>query len=62
MWVRFIADFNWKPRPQVTIAYKANSVQNVTTPCAEAAVAKGKAVKVPRARKIDADQGASPRS
>lgn len=56
-WVRFTADFDFKPKPQVTLAFRAGQEKNVTTPCAEAAIAKGKAVKLPRKRKGDADQG-----
>lgn len=61
-WLRFTANFDWKPRPQVTQAFLAGQERNVTTPCAEAAIAKGVAVKLPRKRKPDADQGASSRS
>lgn len=53
-WVRFLTDFDWKPKPQVTLAFRAGQEENVTTPCAEAAIAKGKAVKLPRKRKGDA--------
>lgn len=42
-WVRFTQAFDWKPQPSVTIAYQAGQVKLVTTPCAEAAIAKGKA-------------------
>lgn len=61
-WLRFTADFDWKPRPQVTQAFLAGQERNVTTLCAEAAIAKGRAVRVPRKRSTDADQGASPRA
>jgi hypothetical protein len=44
-WVRFTDNFDWRPKPQVTIAYKAGMHLLVTTPCAEQAVAAGKAVK-----------------
>jgi hypothetical protein len=56
-WVRFVSGFDWKPRPQLTIAYRAGQVANVTTPCAAKAVATGKATRLPRARKTDAHQG-----
>lgn len=42
-WVRFLADYDWRPTPAVTFAYKADTVVNVTTPCATAAKAAGKA-------------------
>lgn len=42
--VRFTADMDWRPKQGVTIAYKAGWSGLVTTPCAEAAVAAGKAV------------------
>ncbi|OAM77701.1 hypothetical protein A3840_08705 [Devosia elaeis] len=42
-WVRFKADFDWRPRQGVTIAYKAGMHLLVTTRCAEAAIAAGKA-------------------
>ena len=44
-WVRFTADFDWKPTRRVTYAYRAGDQKMVTTPCALAAVAAGKAVK-----------------
>lgn len=40
--VKFSADFDWKPKAAVTIAYKAGMQLLVTTPCAMAAVAAGK--------------------
>lgn len=43
MWVRFLADYDWRATPAVTIAYKADTVANVTTPCAAAAKASGHA-------------------
>ena len=59
-WLRFTANFDWKPKPQVTIAFKAGQEKNVPTPCAEAALAKGVAVRLPRKRRTDGDldQGA----
>lgn len=41
--IRFLADYDYKPRPQVTIAYKAGKVEFVHLECAEKAVAAGKA-------------------
>lgn len=45
-WFKFTQAFDWKPRPSVTIAYLPGQVKLVTTPCAEAAIAKGKGVRV----------------
>lgn len=45
-WIRLTADFDWKPRPSVTIALLSGQVRNVTRACAAAAVAKGKAVRM----------------
>jgi hypothetical protein len=45
-WLRFTADFDWKPQASVTIAYLAGQTRNVTRACAANALAKGKAVKM----------------
>lgn len=50
-WVRFTADFDFKPMPAVTYGYRAGHVGNVTTPCATAAVAAGKAVRMKKPSK-----------
>lgn len=42
-WVKFIQDFDWRATPAVTFGYKAGSTVLVTTPCAKAAKAAGKA-------------------
>ncbi|WP_181182627.1 hypothetical protein [Mesorhizobium sp. B3-1-9] len=56
MWVRFTADFDWKPTPQSIIAYKAGMEQNVTRVCAAAALSVEKAVKCkPRKGTDDAE-------
>ena len=47
--VRFLRNFDWKPVPAQTIAYKAGAKHLVTTRCAERAIAKGAAEKVERA-------------
>jgi hypothetical protein len=44
-WVRFTADFDWYPperRGHWCKAYKAGTVDLVTSPCAAAAIAAGK--------------------
>lgn len=46
--VLFLQDFDWSPRPGVTIAFKAGMGLLVTTPCAGAAVRAGKAERVKR--------------
>lgn len=51
MWVRFTADFNFRPNAGTTIAYKAGMVQNVTRRCALEATLKGKAVRLKTPRK-----------
>jgi hypothetical protein len=53
--VRFTADFDWKPKPQVTQAYREGFEGMVTTPCAEAAVKAGRAVRSPAKRKAKAN-------
>ena len=45
--VRFSENFDWSPRYGVTIAYEAGWLCLVTTRCAESAVKKGKAEKLP---------------
>ncbi|MGV8830339.1 MAG: hypothetical protein ACOH2N_00045 [Devosia sp.] len=44
--VRFVADFDWKPSRQITVAYRSGDELLVTTACANAAMAAKKAVKV----------------
>lgn len=45
MWVRFSANFDFKPKSTVTIAYKAGDVVNVPRTHADAAIAHGAAEK-----------------
>lgn len=47
-WVRFTADFDFKPKPTVTLAYLAGQVRNVPRACADLAVAKSKATRMKR--------------
>lgn len=42
-WVKFTADFDWKPKPAVTVAYHAGQTKLVTTACARRAKAQGRA-------------------
>ncbi len=46
-WVRFTADFDYHPRPRVTIAYKTGMVMRVKRDCANQATALGRAVEMP---------------
>lgn len=48
--VRFTADMDWSPKQGVTIAYRKGWSGMVVTPCADAAVAAGKAVRVGKAK------------
>ena len=54
MWVRFLADVDFKPTAGTTIAYKAGWMGNVTRACADKAVAAGKAVRLKALRKGEA--------
>lgn len=49
--VRFTSDFDFKPKPSITIAYRARDEKLVTTPCARKAIAAGKAVLIKRIAK-----------
>jgi hypothetical protein len=42
--VRFIADFDYKPSPLVTMAYKTGTIEYVRKECAEQAIKLGRAV------------------
>lgn len=46
MWIRFINPFEWRPRMGVIVSYKPGQEVSVTTPCGEAAVNGGYAVKM----------------
>lgn len=54
-WVRFVADFNWHPRHNVTIAFKAGMVLLVTGRCAVEAQLAGRAEPAQRPEKQDGD-------
>ncbi|SMQ65882.1 hypothetical protein SAMN06295905_1340 [Devosia lucknowensis] len=49
-WVRFKADFDWRPKPGVTIAYLAGMHLLVTTRCSSAAIGADKAEREPKRR------------
>ncbi|GAA5627449.1 hypothetical protein Brsp05_02738 [Brucella sp. NBRC 12953] len=53
--VRFSEDFDWKPLPQVTIAYKAGWSGLVTTLCANSAVQANKALRLKTPKKGEKD-------
>lgn len=44
VWVKFIQDYDFKPKQQMTIAYRAGDEVNVTRVCSARAIALGKAV------------------
>jgi hypothetical protein len=48
--VRFTQNFDWKPTPGSTIAYRAGMEMPVTRRCAAQAVAKGRAELIGRRR------------
>ncbi|CAN7430967.1 hypothetical protein LJR251_002747 [Rhizobium rhizogenes] len=54
--VRFTADFDYKPTPGITIAYKAGMQLLVKRDCADQAIAAGKAIDI--YRKKDTTDGA----
>lgn len=54
--VLFTADFSYKPKAAVTIAYKASTEKLVRQECADQAIAAGKAREVkPKAKKTDGE-------
>lgn len=53
-WLRFTGDFDFRPKPAVTIAYLAGQVRLVTTSCSITAITAGKAVKSTKPRSDDA--------
>lgn len=59
--VRFLKDFDWKPLRSVTFAFKAGSEHLVTTRCAQAAIAKGRAEPVKKRRKAETHEEAEQR-
>ncbi len=54
-WVRFTRDFDWKPKPAVTVAYRAGTTVNVTRACAAQAIERGRAVAASRKRRAVSD-------
>lgn len=52
-WIRFLEDFDWKPTPAVTVAYRSGMTMLVTTACAKAALAKGSAERTSKPRGVD---------
>jgi hypothetical protein len=46
MWVRFTADFDYRPNAMTTIAYKAGMVLNVPRAAGDAAISADKAVEM----------------
>ncbi|WP_159099633.1 hypothetical protein [Alloyangia pacifica] len=60
--VKFTKPFRWKPKPSVSIRYPEGHEGSVTRACAEAAIAKGYAVKAGGADKGGADAVEDPQS
>jgi len=56
-WVKFVEEFSYKPKPQVTQVYKAPGVYLVTSACARAAIDSGKAFAAERPSKGSANGG-----
>lgn len=54
MWVRFVRDFDFSPKPSVTVAYKQGMRLFVTRAAADAAIGAGAAVASRRPRKTEA--------
>lgn len=54
-WLHFTATYDFIPKPAVTIRYPAGYVGLVTTPCANRAVAAGKAERLPTPTKDEAE-------
>lgn len=54
-YVRFVDSFDWVRSPAQTVGYKAGWEGLVTTPCASAAVAAGKAVRVTKRKAKSGD-------
>lgn len=52
-WVRFTQSFDYKPMPNVCIAYKAGGEYLVKQDCVVQAIAAGKAVKINRKKQTD---------
>lgn len=53
-WVKFTADYDYKPHSQATIGYRAGMVLSVKQDCADKAVASGKAVAMEKKSKTTA--------
>lgn len=45
-WLRFSETFDWRPHPRQMIRFRAGIQALVTTPCAELAIASGKAERI----------------
>jgi len=47
MWVRFLEDYDHKPKNNVILSYRGGEAYSVTHICGEEAIKAGKAVKIP---------------
>lgn len=59
MRVRFIQDYDYKPVPQVTVAYRAGMVKTVKRECGRRAIDAGKAVELKAKGDLDGNQGSN---
>jgi len=55
MWVRFLADYDHKPRFNVILAYAAGGEYCVTHTCGQNAIKAGKAVEIPAPNRDERD-------
>jgi len=55
MWVRFLSDYDHRPRANVILAYLEGQEYSVTRDCGEAAIAAGKAVEIPTPNRGERD-------
>ena len=51
VWIKLLADFDYRATPAVTIAYRAGHTYNVPSAAATLAVAAGKAVRLKKTKK-----------
>jgi hypothetical protein len=51
MWMRLLADYDYRATPASTVAYKAGGVYNAPSAAVDAAVACGKALRLRKANK-----------
>jgi len=57
MWVRFLSDYDHKPRDNVILSYAAGGEYSVTHTCGQNAIAAGKAVEIPAPNREEVKDG-----